>query len=73
MSEVLRELLHHSQYCGVKGKTIFKAPETIRDVTACAEITRQPLCVISLDFKEAFDRISHDYLLETLKSYGFSD
>jgi hypothetical protein len=67
MSEVLGELLHPSQYCGVKGKTIFKAAETIRDVT------RQPLCVISVDFKEAFDRISHDYLFATLKSYGFSN
>jgi hypothetical protein len=73
MSEVLRELLHPSQYCGVKGKMIFEAAGTIRDVIAHTEVTRQPLCVISVDFKEAFDRISHDYLFATLKSYGFSD
>jgi hypothetical protein len=73
MSEVLEELLHPSQYCGVKGKSIFKAAGTIRDVIAYAEVTRKPLYVISLDFKKAFDRISNDYLFATLKSYGISD
>jgi len=26
-----------------------------------------------MDFKEAFDRISHEYLFTILRSYGFSD
>jgi hypothetical protein len=72
MTEVLGKLLHPSQYCGMKGKTIFEAAGTIRDAAEYAEVTRQPLCVISLDFKEAFDRMSHEYLFAILKSYGFS-
>jgi hypothetical protein len=51
MTDGLGEMLHHIQYCGVKGKKIFEAGGTIPDVMAYAKVTRQPLCVISLDFK----------------------
>ena len=44
---------------------------TVRDAIAYAETTRHPLCVVSLDFKQAFDRISHTYLLIVLRNYGF--
>jgi hypothetical protein len=45
----------------------------VREASARAEVTRVPLCVLSLDFQEAFDRISHQYLFTILRSYGFSD
>jgi hypothetical protein len=45
----------------------------VRDASAYAEVTQRPLCVLSLDFKEAFDRISHTYLFGTMRSYGFSE
>jgi len=32
-----------------------------------------PLCVLSIDFKNAFDRISHKYLFQILKCYGIGD
>jgi hypothetical protein len=31
------------------------------------------LCILSLDFKDAFDNISHAYLYEILKSHGFNE
>jgi len=71
MRPILAELVHPSQYCGVLGNTIFDAVATVRDAIAYAETTRCPLCVVSLDFKQAFDRISHTYLLTVLRSYGF--
>ena len=71
MRPILAELLHPSHYCGVPGKTIFDAAATIRDTIAYTETTRRPLCVVSLDFKQTFDRISHTYLLTILRSYGF--
>jgi len=40
---------------------------------AQAEVTCVPLCVLSSDFQEAFDRISHQYLFTILRSYGFRD
>jgi hypothetical protein len=68
---ILAEPLHPSQYCGVPGNTIFGAVATVRDAIAYAETTRRPLCVVSPDFKQVFDRISHTYLLTVLRSYGF--
>jgi hypothetical protein len=58
----LPSILHKSQYCGVRGHTIFDAVATIREVIAQAEHTKQALCILSLDFKAAFDNISHQYL-----------
>jgi hypothetical protein len=55
LSGPLEEILHPSQHCGVRGKTIFDAVGTVRDVIAYAEVTRKPLCVVSLDFTEALD------------------
>jgi len=68
---ILAELLHPSQYFGVPGNTIFDAVVTVRDAIAYAETTRRPLCVVSLDFKQAFYRISHTYLPTVLRSCGF--
>jgi hypothetical protein len=59
----LVELLHPSQHCGVPGKSIFDAVATVRDAVAYAETASIALCVLSLDFKEAFDKISHTYLV----------
>jgi len=58
----LVEVLHASQNCVVPGKSIFDAVATVRDAVAYAEMASAPLCVLSLDFKEAFDKISHKYL-----------
>jgi len=69
----LVEVLHASQHCGVPGKSIFDAVATVRDAVAYAEMANAPLCVLSLDFKEAFDKISHKYLFTILQSFGFSD
>ena len=69
----LEDLFHPSQYCGRPGNTIFDAVATVRDAITYAEVAWRPLCVLTLDFKEAFDRIWHKYLFTILRSYGFSD
>jgi hypothetical protein len=69
----LRELLHPAQHCGLPGTTIFEVLATIRDTMAYAEFTGTPLCLLSIDFKEAFDNISHDYLITILWGHGFSE
>jgi len=70
---MMEELLHLSQHCGVPGRTIFDAMATEREAIAQTEMTHVPLCVLSLDFQEAFDRISHQYLFTILRIYGFGD
>jgi hypothetical protein len=44
---VLGEVLHHSQYCGSPGNSIFDAVATVRDAIAYAEVSRTaPMCAV---------------------------
>ena len=73
LSPVLEEHLTSGQYCSVRGRSILEAVSVIRDVVAYAELTRTPVCVLSLDFWNAFDRVSHQYLFQILAGYGLSE
>jgi hypothetical protein len=70
---LIEEHLQKNQFCGVPGNTILDALATVRNTTAFAEIKKTPMCIVSLDFQEAFDRISHTYLATILRSYGLSE
>jgi hypothetical protein len=50
----------------------FEALATIRDAVAYAEVTGAPLCILPIEFREAFD-ISHEYLFEILRKHGFRE
>jgi hypothetical protein len=65
------DILHPSQYCGVRENNILDAIAAIRETVAVAETTNEPLCILSMDFKESFDRIAHTYLYSVLECYGF--
>jgi hypothetical protein len=69
----LPQILHPGQHCGVRGKSILEATTTLRDAIAYTETLNKRLCILSLDFQEAFDRISHTYLYRILGAHGFSD
>jgi len=60
------EICHPAQHCGLSGTTVFEALVTIRDAVAYAEVSGTPLCLLSIDFQEAFDKISQDYLFAIL-------
>jgi hypothetical protein len=44
-----------------------------RHVVACAEITHQAMCLLSLDFTASFDSISHEYLYYIRRQYGLDN
>jgi hypothetical protein len=67
---VMDDQLQHTQFCGVSGNSIIDAASQIRNIIAHAEHTGTPLCVLSLYFHNAFDRIAHEYLFYILNSYG---
>jgi hypothetical protein len=68
----LPQILHPGQHCGVRGKSILEATATLRDAIIYAE-TLNKICILSLDFQAAFDRISHTYLYRILRAHGFRD
>jgi hypothetical protein len=62
----LSDMLHPSQDCGVSKITILDAMTNVLDAITYAELTHPPLCIHSLHFTEALDRISHTYLFPML-------
>jgi hypothetical protein len=69
---VLEEQLQSSEYCFVPGNSVLEAISTVLDVIAHAEVTRTPLCILSLDYQSVFDRLSHQYLFQVLRRYGIN-
>ena len=69
----LAAILHPNQHCGVQGNSVFEAVAAVRETVAHAEVTKTPLCIVSIDFSEAFDKILHTYLLAMLKTHGFNE
>jgi hypothetical protein len=66
---LLHEVLHRTQFCGT-GKTILEAVAQVRDAIAYSASAVRPLCVVSLHFRQAFDRISHQFMQAILPAYG---
>jgi hypothetical protein len=64
--------LKSTQFYRVPGNTILDAVATVRDVIAHAEYEKLPMCVLTLDFEHAFDRLSHVYLFTILCNYVLS-
>jgi hypothetical protein len=70
---LLADKLQPGSHCGIPGTTVFEAVATVREAIAHAEVTRPLMCILPLDFQEAFDKISRTYIFTMLKSYGFSE
>jgi hypothetical protein len=68
----LADILHPSQHCGIRDIAVFEAVATLRDAVTYAEHTDTPLCLLSIDFAEAFDRLFHDYLHAIIREHDFS-
>jgi hypothetical protein len=65
----LSSLLHPTQYGGV-GNNILDALATIRDSIADAEFSQHPVCLLSIDFRETFDKVAHSYLFHVFDKYS---
>ena len=67
---ILEDQALTGQYCGMPHRTILDALATVRDLIAYHETEKIPLCIVTLDFQQAFDRIAHEYLFTILECYG---
>ena len=61
---IMEDRLTYTQTCGIPGNTIHHSVATVRDSITYAESRNIPLCVLSLDFKNAFDTVSHGYMFK---------
>jgi hypothetical protein len=65
------DVLHATQYSATTGRNILDAAAAIRAIIAAGKNKRGGICLITLDFKSAFDNISHEYLHGLLREYRY--
>jgi len=63
----------NSQKAYSKSKVIHEALLNILQCIKKGKLENKRLSVLSIDFKKAFDSVSHEYIIEVLKFYNFSD
>ena len=69
---MLPSIIHTDQTASIKGITINDNIRLLQDVISYANENNLPLAVISVDQLIAFDRVSHEFLFESLERFGFS-
>jgi len=57
IKQVMNELFKYTQFCAVPGNSSLHAASQVRNVITHAENTGTPLCMLTLDIQNAFDRI----------------
>lgn len=70
---ILPTVVSENQSCCIVGKDIANTICNIRDIIDLVEQDKLEGYVIKIDQEKAFDRVSHDYLLATLKKFGFGE
>ena len=68
----LPKIIHPDQTCSVKGRSIQDNCHYLRDIINDINSENNIGILLSLDQEKAFDRVSHDYILNILNYYGFS-
>ena len=71
--KVLPSLVSENQSCCVLGKDIADTICNIRDIIDLVEKDELEGYILKFDQEKAFDRVSHEYLMATLKGFGFGD
>ena len=68
---MLPSVIHSEQTASARGRAINSNTCLLHDVISYANDCNIPLAFISVDQLKAFDRVSHEFLFETLVTFGF--
>ena len=72
MAGVLSKLIHDNQRC-VPGRKITKNIHIVQDLIDVINKSNGKGALIFLDQEKAFDRISHTFIMKTLRAFGFGE
>ena len=72
MASVLSKLIHDNQRC-VPGRKITKNIHIVQDLIDVINKSNGKGALIFLDQEKAFDRISHTFIMKTLRAFGFGE
>jgi len=73
IEKALPEMLDQSQLAYVKGKNINEGIRTIDYTIDFCERTKSKGALVAIDFRKAFDSVSHEYLLNLMAKIGFPE
>lgn len=73
LKNVLCRIVSSSQTCCIMGRNILDTIASVRDVIEMADVEDLECYILKIDQEKAFDRVSHEYLINVLKRYGFGD
>lgn len=71
--QVLPSIISENQTCCIIGRDISNTIANVRDVITLVENDNLEGYIVKIDQEKAFDRVSHDYMLNVLKKFGFGD
>ena len=73
LKKVIPQLVHTDQSGYIKGRTISTNIRLIQDVIDFFEENEAEGAIVFLDFKKAFDTVSHDFLRNILTKFNFGE
>ena len=68
---VMPKIVSVDQTCSIPGRSISDNCHLLRCISDYAEQKNLPVAILNLDQAKAFDRVSHTFLFDCLKAYGF--
>ena len=73
LRHLLNDIVSPLNRAFLPGRRIEQALHSVVGVLGDAQAWNKPLIVCGLDIKAAYDSLSHEYLFEVLRRYGFND
>ena len=73
LKHVLPNIVSKNQTCCIVGRDIADTLASIRDIIDLVEMDNMEGYILKIDQEKAFDRVSHEYLLDALETFGFGN
>ena len=73
LKTVLHKIIHLNQSGFMKGRLIENHIRLIDDIIHTSNKNNTPGMIVSIDFQKAFDSVSHEYIVKTLRKFNFGD
>ena len=75
LKHVLPNIVSKNQTCCIVGRDIADTLASIRDIIEflLVEMVKMEGYILRIDQEKAFDRVSHEYLLDVLETFGFGN
>ena len=71
LRDILPNINHPNQKCGIKGRSIYDGAALIRDIIDYVNYKNLPGLIISLDQTKAYDRVEWNFLFKVVEHFNF--